>query len=100
MLVLYPVAVKAPRPEDWTQVVRENHPNAKAWIAASSEPCLTVRDEEVEHVKRILSGADFENLPDQNEFPESWLVAIIVCPDDNLNPVFQWARDIDDEDID
>lgn len=91
---------KEPRPEDWTQTVRENHRDAKAWVAASSEPCLSVRDDEVDQVDRILSGADFGNLPSEDERPDIWVVAVIVCPGDDLEPVIEWAKTLDDEDID
>lgn len=88
---------KGPRPDDWTRQVREHHPKAVAWVVAATEPCLSIREKEVSQIKRVLQGADFENLPDHASLPDSWLIAIIVCPGDDLTPVIRWTERLEAE---
>lgn len=69
------------RPAGWTET--------RGFLLASTEPCLSIRDEELAAVRdnRVLVGVD--DLADW-EPPESWLLGVVLCPGDGVAPLVAW----------
>lgn len=86
------------RPPDWTETVRANHSDAVAWVVAESEPCLNVRDQEVERIDRVLRAADLASLPESGDLPDSWLLAYILCPGDEVDTLLDWVETLEPTD--
>lgn len=66
------------------RIVRENWHRAQAFILAQREPCIGIRDEELRSISdnRLLAGGLPQDL-DGWERPESWFIAVVVCPGDD-----------------
>ena len=84
----------AGRSADWYATVRDNWQRTTAFLLAGSHPCLRIRDEEMEAIKanRVLVGLDHRDLQAW-EPPSSWMLAVLVCPDDDLAPLVAWAEE-------
>lgn len=77
------------RAEDWTRVVRAHAHDTLAIIVSSRHPsCLKMAADEVKFIKRRMTSALIDELPE--ELPDSWFLAVIVCPDDDLSALAQW----------
>ncbi len=77
---------------DWYTVVRRHWRRTTGFLLASREPCLTIRDQEIEAVKgRALVSREIEQLI-QWQPPESWVLGIILCPGDTIDEVVAWCR--------
>ncbi len=76
------------RPADWTGVVVAHKHDCKAFIVSSHHPsCLKMARDEVKHINRWMEARTFDDLPD---VPDSWFMAVIVCPGDDLTPLAAW----------
>ena len=87
------------RPPDYYGVVRANVARTRGFIVAERHPCLDIRDREVDSIRRDLKPA-FLTALDGLELPESWLLAIILCPGDNTQVVAAWAKRLAGRDVD
>jgi len=77
------------RPEDWTSVVSAHKHACKAFIVSSHNPsCLKMAKDEVAHIRRWMESRTVDDLPDK--VPESWFMAVVVCPGDDLGPLATW----------
>ncbi len=81
------------RPTGWTDVVRQYWPQTQGYLLASTEPCLSIREEELAAVRdnRVLVGIGFDELAAWTP-PESWLLGVVVCPKDELGPLVSWLK--------
>lgn len=80
-------------PPDFSTVVKANKANTLGWVIASSEPCLSVQDEESKKIKRRLKPVAPKDLT-AIELPASWLAAVLLCPGDDTDAVASWARQL------
>lgn len=80
------------RPRDFSEVVRENWERTTAFLLAGSEPCVEIRDDELEAIQgnRVLVGRSFEDLEAWDP-SGSWILAVILCPDDSTQRLADWA---------
>lgn len=77
------------RPEDWTRVVAANARSTLAFIVSGRNPnCLKMALDEVDHINRWMKQCLLDSLP--AELPESWFMAVIVCPGDDLEHLAAW----------
>jgi len=77
------------RPDDWTRVIAAHAHDTKAFIASSQQPhCLKLAADEVKHINRWMKQVSFDDLP--AKLPDSWFLAAIVCPEDDLSPLASW----------
>lgn len=80
------------RHPDWYTVVRTHWRRTTGFLLASREPCLGIRQAELRAVRgRALASRDVNDLLDWKP-PESWLLAVILCPGDAVQPVLDWVR--------
>lgn len=77
---------------NWHDIVATNWRKTTAYLLALGEPCLTIRDHELQAIKanRVLVGVSAGDLESWTP-PASWFMAVILCPGDNLQPVIAWA---------
>lgn len=59
-------------------------------MVASSEPCRSIRDQEVARIRRQLRALEPEDLPRTIRAP-SWMVGVLLCPGDGTETVARWA---------
>lgn len=78
------------RPAGYQDVVKRHWRETKGYVIASRQPCIRIRDDEVKRIKRVLVATGFDGLP--LDLPKSWIVAVILCPGDDLGAVLTWAR--------
>lgn len=77
------------RPEDWTRVVAANAHSTLAFIVSSRQPiCLKMATAEVKHINRWMKPTLLDSLP--TKIPESWFMAVVVCPGDDLHVLAAW----------
>ena len=77
------------RPEDWARVVAAHSHSTLALVASGHRPsCLKMASDEVRHIKRWMRQVLFDRLPPR--VPDSWFMAVIVCPGDDLTPLAAW----------
>ena len=77
------------RPEDWTRVVAAYAHSTLAFIVSSQQPsCLKMASDEVKHIDRWMQRTRLDDLP--TRLPDSWFIAVIVCPDDDLASLASW----------
>ncbi len=77
------------RLEDWTRVVAAHSHSTLALIVSSQEPnCLEMATDEVQHIDRWMKHEFLDALP--AHVPDSWFMAVIVCPRDDLAPLAAW----------
>lgn len=79
------------RPGDYARVVRSQVAKTRGFILAERHPCLDIRDREFERIHRDLRPAFAATLADV-DLPDSWLLAVVLCPDDDTTAVAAWAR--------
>jgi hypothetical protein len=87
------------RTADYAEVVRRNHPKTTAYLLSQRDPCNAIRDEEINRINRTLVPIGKDSLADLSP-PGSWLLAVILCPDDDLGPLTEWVRCLAPEDQD
>lgn len=79
-------------------MLRQNWEKTTAFLLAGSDPCITIRDEELEVIQgnRVLVGLSFDDLRTW-EPSGSWMLAVLLCPGDTTERLATWAakRDID-----
>lgn len=80
------------RHPDWFGVVRMFWNRTTGFLLASREPCLQIRDRELMAVRgRALASRDVADLA-RWQPPDSWLLAVIVCPGDSIDPIVEWTK--------
>lgn len=79
------------RPSDYFRVVRAHAAKTRGFILAERHPCLDIRDREVERIHRDLQPAFAATLGDL-DLPDSWMLAVILCPGDDTAGVAAWAQ--------
>lgn len=81
------------RHPDWRETVRANWKKTAAFLLASAQPCIKIRDDELAAIKanRILVGLSPRDLQAWSP-PASWLLAVVLCPGDTTTEVTAWAR--------
>lgn len=77
---------------NWHDVVQANWRRTTAYLFALAEPCISIRDDELRAIKanRVLVGLSPADLHKWTP-PESWFMAVILCPGDDLAPLVAWA---------
>jgi hypothetical protein len=80
------------RPRDFYDVVRENWKRTTAYLLAGLDPCVEIRDEELEVVQgnRVLVGLSPGDL-DGFDPSGVWLLAVLLCPDGSTERLAEWA---------
>lgn len=77
------------RPQDWTRVVAAHSHSTLAFIVSSHQPsCLKMASDEVKHIDRWMQRILLDDLPAQ--LPDSWFMAVLVCPGDDLGLLASW----------
>lgn len=78
---------------DAARIVKENWHRAEAFIVAQREPCIEIRDDELRTIgdNRLLRGGLPEDL-DAWKRPESWFIAVIVCPGDDTRAIAAYVK--------
>ena len=81
------------RHPDWRATVRGNWRKTTAFILASAQPCIKIRDDELAAIKsnRVLVGLSAQDLHSWSP-ASSWMLAVLVCPGDTTEDVAAWAR--------
>lgn len=81
------------RHPDWFATVRDNWRKTAGFLLASREPCLGIRDDELDAIRgnRVLVGFGPDDL-DSWTPPASWLLAAILCPGDDVRPLVLWTK--------
>lgn len=73
-------------------VVAAHHRDSDAVLVAAREPCVTIAEEERDHVSgRSFRVVTFEDLPGL-KVRKSWIMAVLLCPGDDAGPVAAWVR--------
>lgn len=77
----------------WRDTVARHWRDTTAYLLALSEPCITIRDDELAAVRenRVLVGLDSKALSDWRP-TDSWFMAVLLCPGDDLRPVIRWVE--------
>lgn len=80
------------RHPSWYDVVRKHWARTTGFVLASHGPCIEIRDQEIASVRgRALVGRDLRDL-ERWRSPSSWLLAVLVCPGEDLAPLAEWMR--------
>lgn len=77
---------------DWHDVVAANWKRTTGFLLAFREPCITIRDDEIASIRknRVLVDLDASSLASWRP-PASWMLAVILCSDDDVAPVVDWV---------
>ena len=77
---------------NWHAIVDANWRHTTAYLLALGEPCITIRNNELQAVKanRVLIGMSGANLEGWTP-PKSWFMAVILCAGDDMQPLIDWA---------
>lgn len=77
----------------WHEAVRRNWRRTTAFLLASTQPCITIRDEELQAIRahRVLVGVGPDDLAGW-EPGASWMLAVVLCPGDSTDALAAWAR--------
>ncbi len=83
----------ADRPEDFGTVVGQHWASSIAYLQASRQPCIKIRDDEVGKIgdNRNLVAIGPGDL-DQIDRSRTWVLGVILCPGDNASEVTSWVR--------
>jgi hypothetical protein len=81
------------RHPDWHGLVRRNWGKTTAFLLATCQPCLEVRDREVAAVGdnrnlQVLQAGDLAGWQPNG----SWLLAVLLCGGDETRSLASWAR--------
>lgn len=80
------------RHRGWYETIRRHWRKTRGYLLASSQPCIDIRDRELHAVKgRSLASRDPQNVARWTP-PESWILAVILCPGDDVRPIVEWVR--------
>lgn len=81
---------------DASAIVRRHWKDAQAFLVAQREPCIRIRDGEVQNVDRLLIGGFPEDLQHWQR-PASSFIAVILCPGDDTQALAEHvqAHDLD-----
>jgi hypothetical protein len=82
------------RHPDWRATVRANWKKTTAFLMASTQPCIHIRDDELAAIRenRVLVGLGSRDLEAWSP-PASWMLAVMLCPGDDTKAVTAWARE-------
>lgn len=86
-----------PRPIDYAPVVRAHSQDTLGLVVADTGDCLGIRDAEIAHVRRELRALTSSDLA-KLVLPKSWLVAVLLCPGDDLQTLAAWALGLEEKD--
>lgn len=76
----------------WHAIVQAHWPKTTGFLLAFREPCIAIRNQEMQAVTgRVLVAGDIEDLVNWRP-PESWILGVILCPGDRVEPVFRWIQ--------
>ena len=87
-----PIGMKWHSHPDAATVVRDHWRNREVYLVAQREPCVTIRDDEVANIDRLLSGGMPEDL-DAWARPASWFIAVVLCPGDDTQAITAYVRE-------
>jgi hypothetical protein len=80
-------------PPGWHGTVRRYHTRTTGWVLAQSNECTATRDLEVSD--EYVMGRRFEPLEPRDlqdlQLPASWFMGVLVCPEDDLTAIAEWA---------
>lgn len=80
------------RPEDYASLVRAHAAKTIGLVVADSGACLDIRDAEVARIRRALKPLTSDDLAGLR-LPRSWLLGVILCPDDSVKRLAAWVAD-------
>lgn len=87
------------RPDDYATVVRRHHHRTVAWLLADQPPCTDLRTDEIERIERDLRPLRSDGLSGWTP-GRSWLLAVLLCPDDDLGPLVDRLTALAPDDLD
>jgi hypothetical protein len=73
----------------YVRIVGKNWRRTVGYVVASSGLCRTVQEKYVSSIDRNVVGHSLHDL--DFEPAQSWIMAVIVCPGDDLSGVTKWA---------
>lgn len=79
------------RAADYASVVKRNASRTTGFVLADSGECLEIKVKEVQRIKRKLAALTSAELS-SIVLPPSWLLAVILCPDDPMAAIADWTR--------
>ena len=77
-----------PNPRD---VIHPHRLDTVGYLLATSPPCTRIVADEVRHVRRTLVALAPGSPPPASR-PQSWVLAVLVCPGDTLAAIAPWVR--------
>lgn len=78
---------------DRVEVVRRHRFDTIAYLVTAQPNCLAIARLESQKVTgRRLKLLEVESLPSAGDLPPSWLVAVLLCPDDTTELVAAWTK--------
>lgn len=79
---------------DFYEVAWKNWKKTTAFLLAGSEPCISIRDDELDAIEgnRVLVGLGFEDLAAWQP-SGSWMLAVLLCPGDSTERLAAWAAE-------
>ncbi len=92
------MALPPTRHPERVAVIRRHRLDTVAYLLASDGDCLGVTQQIVERVTgRNLVLTDVESLL-HHPLPESWALAVLLCPGDDTAGLAEWARGVSESD--
>lgn len=74
-----------------TEVIRRHRFDTVSYLLAERDVCLELARDRVQGVTgRTLRHITLDQLP--SELPESWMLAVLHCPEDDIERLADWAR--------
>lgn len=77
------------RPADYRDVVHPRRLHSRVFLVASTPPCIRIRDEAARPKGRDYWTTRLGDL-DEMGLPEKWVMAAILCPEDDAEEIVQW----------
>jgi hypothetical protein len=81
-------------PPDFASVVAKHWKETTAYIVTGREPCVSIGRDEVLHVERRLVPVAWDEVARLRP-GRSWLMAVILCPGDDVEGLARWAASKD-----
>ncbi len=78
----------------WRETVAAKWRETTAYVLSLSEPCITIRAGELRAIRdnRVLVALDAAAFKAWKPPTGSWFMAVILCPEDSLEPLIEWVR--------
>ncbi len=77
---------------DAAKLASDNWPHAELLLYAQRQPCIRIRNDELERINRVIRITDEDDLHGWSA-PRCWMAAVILCKGDNIQALVGAVKD-------